>query len=646
MTTTCNLDQSSPDLFELLCQRRGWGKDFLAAIESPEHDRLKDLDKMVAVLEDARLKGLKITIFPDFDMDGISSGVLGYAGLSELGFDVELHLPDYQRGHDLTPEDVVEIHTRWPETRVLLTCDGGVNSHAGIDTARQLGWTTLVTDHHQELEPGSSADVTVNPCRIDETYANRGICGAHVLYQVLEEYTRIHQPNKTWEIRLLRLFAGLGTVSDVMPILFENRQLVRDSLSIARLLLVPAPKTVPNPWGGLSGDPDAIDVEQATLMQLLRLDPHHPVFVAAFEGFAVLLKAFTQQGKIRDVDSLDEGFYGFYLAPVMNSPRRTGMPMADCFAVFTAATAGLKLESAHRVLENNELRKQLTADHLQALLDDDQPLAPWVYFSDAPAGMFGLLANQMMERSGHVTVVVRRPTNAASATSGSGRAPGWFNIIDQLDAHGNGDIFAVGHQQACGVKVVRAGLLAELASTLKERSEAAAVLIAQENLDATVGDLVFGEGSDCDAPLDAFEEMSELVRRLEGLRPFGHDFEEPVFQIRLEVAGLRVDRIGSAADCDHDQSDGYGHFNARGYWQCHHCKKHLRLITRDGLSCLWWNSAQDNHERLLEMVAAAGQDSTEVLSFTAKLALNTFRGETRLQAVISQELLDPALAIA
>jgi single-stranded-DNA-specific exonuclease len=204
------LTDDGVDLFALMCQRRGWTDEYFREIESAEHDELLGLAEMVEALEDARAAGHKVTIAPDFDMDGISSGVLGYAGLSELGFDVELHVPDYRRGHDLTPEDIAEIAATWPDTKVLLTCDGGVNSHRGIAAARALGWKTLVTDHHEELEPGSSADVTVDPCRMDETYANTGICGAHVLYQVLEAYARVHRPEKLWEIRLLRLFAGLA----------------------------------------------------------------------------------------------------------------------------------------------------------------------------------------------------------------------------------------------------------------------------------------------------------------------------------------------------------------------------------------------------------------------------------------------------
>lgn len=630
------LSQEDVDLFALMCQRRGWSDEYLREIESAEHDELLGLAEMVEALEDARAAGRKITIAPDFDMDGISSGVLGYAGLSELGFDVELHVPDYRRGHDLAPEDIAEIAAKWPDTSVLLTCDGGVNSHRGIAAARDLGWTTLVTDHHEELAPGSTADITVDPCRIDETYAHTGICGAHVLYQVIEAYARVHQPEKLWEVRLLRLFAGLGTVSDVMPVLYENRQLVRDSLSIARLLYAPAPRTIPTPWG-FDPDLEAIDVEQATLMQLLRIDQHHPVFIRAFQGFAVLLKAFGQAGKVRDVDSLDEGFYGFYVAPAMNCPRRTGDPLEPCFDVFTAPDQNSMLEAAHKVIATNEKRKQLVEVHMQELAGDDQPLAPWVYFSEAYPGMYGLLANQMMERQGHPVVVLNRPSGPDDFVSGSGRAPSWFNIIDTLEPQ-NG-MRAIGHQQACGVKVDRAELLDELVDTLQAATQVALLAVDPNERRA---DLVLGPDADCDAGLDDLEPLVGFVRRIETLRPFGQGFVEPVVEIAIEPLGLRVDRIGSDADCEHDRVDANMMMNARGYRVCRLCKKHLRLVTRSGLSCLWWNVAEEKEPELVQLTKSASRTEIGTLRFIAKLQLNTFRGETRVQAIIDQQITESA----
>ncbi|MDP9904725.1 DHH family phosphoesterase [Arthrobacter bambusae] len=599
-------DETEPaaDLFALLCQRRGWSDEYLAAIDVSEHAVLKDLDTMVAALDEIRQAGGVITIAPDFDMDGISSGVLGYAGLKELGFSVNLHVPDYRRGHDLTVEDIQEIHERFPGTTALLTCDGGVNSHAGISAAKMLSWRTLVTDHHQELKPGSQADITVDPCRLDETYALRGICGAHVLYQVLEAYALAHQPYKLWAIRLLRLFAGLGTISDVMPLLYENRQLVRDSLSIARLLHVMAPKTIPNQWGGMDPDPDAVDISRATLLQLLATEDHDPAYLAAFEGFAALLKAFAQTGKVRDIDSVNEGFYGFYLAPAMNSPRRTGYPIDDCFAVFTAPNIAERLAAMHRIIENNERRKELTALHLAELTDGDQPLAPWVFFSGAPSGMYGLLANQMMDQLGHPVVVVNRPTAPEEPVSGSGRAPGWFDIITTLD--GYDELFAIGHQQACGVKLRSAKALDQLV-TILEDSTRVAMLTACDAMRPT-GDLVLGAGSDCDATLVDTEPLVELVRRVEKLRPFGHEFTEPVVEIVLDRFAVKA--IGSE-------------------------KQHLRLTTATGLACLWWNAAEAQLERLAEIAEDATAEPTR---FLAKLQLNEFLGETRLQAVIERSI--------
>ncbi|MFD8634781.1 hypothetical protein [Streptomyces sp. NPDC059533] len=419
-------------------------------------------------------------------MDGISSGVLGHAGLSELGFDVAPHLPDYRRGHEFAPEDVAEIHAKWPDTRLLLACDGGVNPHRGIAAARALGWPTLVTDHHEELAPGSTADITVAPCRIDETHTHTGICGAHVLYPAIEAYTRVHRPEKLWEIRLLR---------------------------------VAAPKTIPNPWGGFDVDPDAVDIEQSILMQLLRAEPHHPVFLRAHGGFAIVLKTFAQVGKIRDVDDRDEGLFGFCLAPAKNSPRRTGAALEPCFAVFTADGA-----------ERPPGRRRQPACRPRRFRQRFRPRAEVV-------------------RHHHQPGAARRSQR---------------------------------HRAAGGPK----------------------------------GDLVLGPDADCDAGREDLRPLFEPVRLTEGLKPFGHGSTTPVVEIVIESWGPCVDRIGS----DPQQ---------------------LRQVTRSGLSglsCLWWNVAEEKFDVIQSFVQRAGRTRLGTLRFTATSQPNTFRGDTRVQTVINEQI--------
>ncbi|MCB5280573.1 DHH family phosphoesterase [Arthrobacter sp. ES1] len=596
-------DDPTPDLFSLLRERRGWTDEYLAAIENPDHDTLMDMDRMIAELKRIHDSQELLVVVPDFDMDGITSGVLGYAGFSELGFNVTLHIPDYNRGHDVTTDDIAEVHSQYPAAKAIITCDGGVNSHEGIALARRLGMTTLVTDHHVELDPGSNADVTVDPARIGETYAHEGICGAHVLYQVLEAWAQEYMPSKMDSVHKLKLFAGIGTVSDVMPLLFENRQLVRDALSLARLLYTAPP-----------ADPEEeIDIDSTTLMTLLRAGGHNPVFVAAFEGFAIALREFTRVGKLRSVADLNEGFFGFYLAPAFNAARRIGGSMSDCFGVFVAPTPEEKAACMQRVIAGNDRRKELTVVHLEEIESTDQPLAPYVYFSDAPAGMLGLIASQLMHKTNLPTVVVHGTADMAGPTGGSARSPFWFPIIETMTEQG---FTAIGHENACGVRVSdRDELLAFHGAMATAAENIMAGLLASGKLaDATAPDLRFGSTPDCDAGLSDIEAIATMTERVELLTPFGHGFTRPEFELVLDLGQCHIATLGSES-------------------------QHIKLTTRNGLKCLWWNSADALYLDLKERKESPFPLDRH-LRLRVAFSMNNFRGNVSVQAMVERVVED------
>jgi single-stranded-DNA-specific exonuclease len=593
----------APDLFSLLRARRGWTDEYLTAIDQPDHDTLMDLDRMLVELKRIHDSQELLVVVPDFDMDGITSGVLGYAGLSELGFNVTLHIPDYNRGHDVTTADITEVYSQYPAVKAIITCDGGVNSHEGIALARSLGITTLVTDHHVELSPGSNADVTVDPARINETYANPGICGAHVLYQVLEAWSYKYLPRKLDSVRMLKLFAGIGTVSDVMPLLYENRQLVRDSLSLARLLYVAPP-----------ADPEKeVDINSTTLMTLLKAGGHNPVFVAAFEGFSIALREFTRVGKLRSISDINEGFFGFYLAPAFNAARRIGGSMSDCFGVFIAPTPEQKAACMQRVIEGNELRKELTIQHLEEIESSDQPLAPYVYFSEAPAGMLGLIAAQLMQRTGRPTVVVHRAADDSQPTGGSARSPFWFPIIETMTAAG---FTAIGHENACGVRVADQDELLRFHQVMVAATQRimADLVSSGEFIEATAPDLRFGSTEDCDANLSDIEEIATMTERIEMLVPFGHGFERPEFELVLDLAKCHIQTLGTES-------------------------QHIKLITRNGLKCLWWNAA-DQFMELRERADSLLPDERNI-RLRVTFSMNNFRGNVSVQAIVSSVVEEP-----
>lgn len=605
------------DPFTILRERMGWTEEFLEEINSPLYPPLRDIDTIAHMLHHVRTTGTKIVVLPDFDMDGITSGTLGYAGLAELGFDVELYVPDYRRGHDIAPEAIDELVERHPGVGAIITCDGGVNSHAGIQRGRDLGLLMMVTDHHLQVPTNpdgsatSPAHVLVDPARLDETYPHPGICGAFVLYQVLLHYAATYAPHKHHDVALLRLFAGIGTVSDVMPLQYENRQIVKDSLAVAKLLRHPLPsadKVTP------------YDVDKSVLMALLNArlaeGDHHPVFVRAFRGFAYVLQSWREVGKFASASDIAADFYAFYLAPAFNALRRVEAPMHIAFDVFTAEDPARQYEAATEIIEVNEKRKEATEHWMAEMATREQPLAPHVWFTDAPTGMLGLLAGKMLHEHEVPVLVVRDPGDCEVMHGGSARAPMWFRVISTLASHG---VVALGHEQACGV---RAANLAQLAEVAEIFADASAQHLAQIALARAAGelaepyDLALGlqvEGhAVVDAGLGSTAEMLDLVRRIEAVGPFGHEFPRPLVRLVINLALCSMRTLGSE-------------------------DTHLKITLPTGMKLLWWNAAENLPD--LTELAQSPMPGASIVSFDVEISINRFLGEESPQATVTRAYL-------
>lgn len=586
-------------LFNIIQQRRGWDERTLRDINNPQYDTLKDIDRMTAVLHHLRQTQQQIVVLPDYDMDGVTSGVLGWAGLNELGLNAELFVPDHRAGHDISVATVSRLKEQFPDAAAVITCDGGINSNEGIRHGQHLGMTMLVTDHHVESPPGSVADVAINPARMDEEYSHPGICGAFVFYQVIMHYAKTYSPHQISDIRMLKLFAGIGTVSDVMPLLYENRQIVRDSISIARLCYLNMP---------VADRATPYDIEQTALIQLLRArqNVHSPAYVSVFEGFALLLKEFREARKLGTIAEITEEFYGFYLAPTFNSVRRIDGQMEHAFGAFTAETIDDKTQHIQQLLEYNEHRKELVTEYMERLNEFDQPLAPTIWFTDAPGGMVGLLASKLQHETDQPTIVLNH-----QSFSGSGRAPFWFNIIEELTAAG---FTAVGHEQACGVSARSA----DAATQLRHLIESRAHTIYQQMLaDGSLAqmqqaDLILGDTNGVDAPANNMDAMLEASRIIESLEPYGQGFPRPVIEFRLSMSKCRIQVIGS------DET-------------------HLAITTQTGLKMLWWNAAEQYYQHLMEAKTAILPNEM-IRHFQGSFSINRFMGQETVQVMIDQML--------
>ena len=231
-----SLSRQDPSLLPLLCEllvSRGH-KDIAAveryfepseeAIHSP--GLLRHMDKAVSLLQETLEAGQKILIHGDYDCDGICATSVLMQGLSEIGADVDYHLPDrFKEGYGLSMLAVERCIAE--NIPLLITVDCGSSSHQAIEAAKEAGIKVIVTDHHKVPTPAPEPDALVNPQHPDDHYPFKGLSGTGIAFKLLQA---LRGQSGAEPFHLLDLVA-LATIADVVPLVEENRVLVQLGLS-------------------------------------------------------------------------------------------------------------------------------------------------------------------------------------------------------------------------------------------------------------------------------------------------------------------------------------------------------------------------------------------------------------------------------
>ncbi len=188
---------------------------------------MKGVEEGVKRVMEAILNGEKITIYGDYDVDGLTSVALLKGFLSELGLSVEHYIPKrLEEGYGLNPEAIKFIASKG--TKLLITVDCGISNRDEIALAQSLGMDTMVIDHHEPpeiLPPG----VIIDPLQRDCPFPFKGLAAVGVTFLFLMALRKtlrergffLHRPQPNLK-RYLDLVA-LGTVADVVPVVEENR---------------------------------------------------------------------------------------------------------------------------------------------------------------------------------------------------------------------------------------------------------------------------------------------------------------------------------------------------------------------------------------------------------------------------------------
>ncbi len=202
---------------------------FLSRDLGSTHDPylLKDMEKAAERIRKARDNKEKVTIYGDYDADGITSIAILYKHLFQMGIDVDYYVPDrIQEGYGVNRDALDKI--RGNGSSLIITVDTGITAVEESEYAKEIGLDVIVTDHHECKETIPNVYAAIDPKRKDCPYPFKSLAGVGVVFKLIQA---LDEENSL--PALMDKYADLmclGTVADISPLVDENRVIVTEGL--------------------------------------------------------------------------------------------------------------------------------------------------------------------------------------------------------------------------------------------------------------------------------------------------------------------------------------------------------------------------------------------------------------------------------
>lgn len=439
------------------------------SFESPYN--IIDMDRAVERIRMALDSNEKIVVYGDYDCDGVTSTATLYSYLSFVGANVSTYIPDrFNEGYGMNEDAVRKLAKEGAS--LIITVDNGISAHKEIDLANELGMTVIVTDHHQVSEVLPDAYAVVNPHRKDCDSNFKLLAGVGIVFKLI---TALEDGDYLSVLEQFSDIVCIGTISDLVPLVCENRAIVQYGL---RMLSVTE---------------------------------------------NVGLKALMQVAKI-DREKIDSTKVAFGIAPRINASGRMenaniALELLLCDDDELALKLATKLDDLNT--KRKEKEEQISMQIEEKIMEDKNSLNDRVltyYDENWHHGIIGIVSSRMLEKYGKPNLIL---SCSDGMLVGSARSVLGFSLYKALSACSRTLVKYGGHALAAGFSLKEEDF-PEFKKDLEEYAR-------QNNM------VMPTYTYKVDKEILPSELNIENIKSVEVLKPFGSQNPEPLYLIRNAI---------------------------------------------------------------------------------------------------------------
>lgn len=446
-----------------------------------------DMKKTVKKIEEAIKEQKNIWIYGDYDVDGITSTVVLYNALKELGAkNVNYYIPLREEGYGLNLKALQKIKEEGGD--LVITVDCGITAFEEVEFANSIELPIIITDHHNLFEEKiPNAFSTVEPKRKENVFPFTMLAGVGTIFMVvLCLYERAGIKEKAFELIDL---VGIGTIADVVPLVEENRIFAKFGL------------------------------EQLKKTKNL--------------GLKTLLKKLFPESNSYESDDI-----GFKIAPLFNAAGR----LEDAKIVVELLLSNDKIEiekTIEKLLLLNEQRKELQNNIVEEINKELEEVDMNENFIVVNAsekfhhGVLGIVASKIVDTYYRPTIIMEIKEEEGVAT-GSCRSIDGFNILEALQSMPELFTKFGGHSGAAGLTIP----IENIPEFKRKINEYAKNIMTSEILSRTIN---------YDETIPLYKVSYGFFQKLNELKPFGEGNRAPIFKLdNVSLEGIRL--IGKNKD--------------------------------------------------------------------------------------------------